>query len=114
MKIFGFAPRESAFLRRLTPEWRIQKFLDDIAYDLAGASSRSPRRVLRERSAQCLDGALFAAAALRLQGEDDLWEIGAHLVRVRHFALLTPAMRRDLGPVDRRLFEAGKLGRKTV
>jgi len=49
-----------------------------------------------------------------LQGEDDLWEIGAHLVRVRHFALLTPAMRRDLGPVDRRLFEAGKLGRKTV
>src|SRR4029079_1079682 len=29
---------------------------------------RAPRRVLRERTVQCMDGALFAAAALRLQG----------------------------------------------
>ncbi len=200
MTIFGLTRREAAVLRRLTPEWRIQEFLDGLDYDVTGTACRSPRRVLRERSVQCLDGALFAAAALRLQGqrpllmdleaerdddhvvavfqrhgrwgaiarsnysglrfrepifrtlrelalsyfesyfnlrrektlrrysvavdltrfnerqwmtsEDDLWEIGAYLADVRHYRLLTPAMERDLGPVDRRLFEAGKLGRR--
>ena len=72
MTVFGFTPREATFLRRLTPEWRIQKFLDAIDYDIAGTSCRSPRRVLRERTAQCLDGALFAAAALQLQGHRPL------------------------------------------
>src|SRR5689334_16183891 len=41
-------------------------------YDAAGAGCRSPRRVLRERKVQCMDGALFAAAALRLQGHPPL------------------------------------------
>lgn len=200
MTTFGLTSREAARLRRLTPEWRIQQFLDDTTYDIAGSACRSPRRVLRERTAQCLDGALFAAAALRLLGhpplimdleaerdddhvvavfrrhghwgaiarsnysglrfrepvfrtlrelalsyfesyfnlrrektlrrysvavdlsrfdargwmtsEEDLWEIGAHLVHVRHFALLTPAMTRSLGRVDRRLFDAGLVGRQ--
>ena len=65
---FGLLPREAAALRRLTPPWRIQRFLDDLAYDVPGAGCRSPRRVLRERTVQCMDGALFGAAALRLQG----------------------------------------------
>jgi hypothetical protein len=68
----GFTPREAAFLRRLSPPWRIQRFLDSIAYDVPGAGCRSPRRVLRERMAQCMDGALFAAAALRMQGRRPL------------------------------------------
>jgi hypothetical protein len=202
MSDFGLTAREAAFLRRLTPQWRIQQFLDDIKYDLAGNACRSPRRVLRERTAQCLDGALFAAATLRLQGHrplimdleavrdddhvvavfqrhghwgaiarsnysglrfrepvfrtlrelalsyfesyfnlrrektlrrysvlvdlsrfdgslwmtsaGDLWEIGAHLAQVRHFSLLTSAMERELGRVDRRMFEAGKVGRRTA
>lgn len=200
MTTFGLTPREATFLRRLTPEWRIQEFLDALDYDLAGAACRSPRRVLRERTVQCLDGALFAAAALRVQGypplvmdleavrdddhvvavfqrhghwgalarsnysglrfrepvfrtlrelalsyfesyfntarektlrrysvavdlsrfddrqwmtsEDDQWDIGAALVRARHFPLLTRGMVRDLGPVDRRLVAAGDVGRK--
>src|SRR6185503_8484161 len=66
--MFGLTPREASFLRRLSPPWRIQKFLDDCAYDVKGAACRSPRRVLRERKVQCMDGALFAAAALRVQG----------------------------------------------
>jgi hypothetical protein len=66
--MFGLTPRETAFLRRLSPPWRIQKFLDACAYDVKGAGCRSPRRVLRERRVQCMDGALFAAAALRVQG----------------------------------------------
>lgn len=68
----GLTDRETSFLRRLTPPYRIQRFLDEIDYDVAGAHCRSPRRVLRERKAQCMDGALFAAAALRAQGHPPL------------------------------------------
>jgi hypothetical protein len=197
----GLSPREVAFFRRLSPPWRIQQFLDSLDYDVKGQGCRSPRRVLRERRVQCMDGALFAAAALRVQGhpplildleaerdddhvlavyrangawgalarsnfaglrerapvyrtlrelvlsffesyfnlrrertlkrysrpvnltrfdacgwmtaEEDLWYIPEHLVTVRHYALLTPRMERALGPVDRRLFEAGLTGRVT-
>jgi len=69
---FGLTPREAARLRRLTPPWRIQKFLDELDYDVRGSGCRSPRRVLSERMVQCMDGALFASAALRLQGEPPL------------------------------------------
>jgi hypothetical protein len=69
---FGLTPREAGFLRRLSPPWRIQRFLDSLDYDWAGAGCRSPRRVLRERRVQCMDAALFAAAALRVQGEPAL------------------------------------------
>jgi len=65
---FGLTEREFAFLRRLSPPHRIQRFLDGVDYDVAGAGCRSPRRVLRERRVQCMDGALFGAAALRAQG----------------------------------------------
>lgn len=59
-----------AALRKLDTPERIQRFLDDIAYnkEAGGPTCRSPRRVLRDRTAQCLEGALFGAAALRLQG----------------------------------------------
>jgi hypothetical protein len=198
---FGLTRREAAFLRGLTPAWRIQRFLDSIDYDVKGRGCRSPRRVLRERMAQCMDGALFAAAALRLQGhppllvdlegvwdtdhvlavfrergrwgsvarsnysglrfrepvhrtirdlvmsylesyfnlrrqktlrrysrpvsaarfdrrgwmtaEEDLWYVPEYLVGVRHYRLLTNAQENALGPVDRRMFEAGLVGRAT-
>jgi len=65
-------PREWSFLSNLTPASRIQKFLDGLDYDVKGAGCRSARRVLRERKVQCMDGALFAAAALRVQGHPPL------------------------------------------
>jgi hypothetical protein len=190
--------REIAALGRLSTPWRIQRFLDGLRYDVVGKSCRSPRRVLRERTAQCLDGAIFAAAALRFHGyppllldleaerdvdhvlavyrrngawgaialsnfsglrsrepvyrtlrelvlsyfeayfnlrgektlrrysrpmslarfdrtgwmttEKDLWYVAEHLLRVRHYELLDPAMRRVLGRTDRRLFKAGFVG----
>jgi hypothetical protein len=68
----GLTPSEAGRLRRLSPPWRIQKFLDDLDYDVHGEGCRSPKRVLRERKVQCMDGALFAAAALRVQGERPL------------------------------------------
>jgi len=36
-------------------------------YHLAG-TAWSPRKVLREKTAHCLEGAIFAAAALRVLG----------------------------------------------
>jgi len=196
---FGLTPREAQALRRLQPAWRLQRFLDDLDYDVAGKGCRSPRRVLRERTVQCMDGALFAAAALRLQGhrplildlesvndddhvlavfredggwgavarsnysglrfrepihrtlrelvvtyfesyfnlrrektlrrysapvdlsrfdrhgwmtaDENLWYIAEHLLGIRHYRILTPAQEKALGTVDRRMFEAGKVGR---
>ena len=69
---YGLTEREAAQLRRLTPPHRLQRFLDELDYDTRGAACRSPRRVLAERRVQCLDGALFAAAALRVQGRRPL------------------------------------------
>jgi hypothetical protein len=196
---FGLTPREAALFRRLWPAWRIQEYLDGLDYDVIGRECRSPRRVIRERIVQCMDGALFAAAALRMHGhpprlvnlqavrdddhvlavfrqhgrwgavtrsnfsglrfrepvfptlralvlsyfesyfnlrrektlrrysrpfdlsrfdrdnwmttEKSLWPIGECLALSRHFPLLTPRMERALGRVDRRLFEAGLVGR---
>ena len=69
---YGLTDGEAARLRRLTPPWRIQQRLDAMDYDVEGKGCRSPRRALREGRVQCMDGALFAAAALRLQGHRPL------------------------------------------
>ena len=69
---FGLTRSEARTLRALTPPWRIQRFLDALDYDFRGEGCRSPRRALRERKVQCMDGALLAAAALRLQGHRPL------------------------------------------
>jgi hypothetical protein len=70
--LYGLTPREAARLAALRPAARLQRFLDDLDYDVEGVAARSPRRVLREGRVQCLDGAIFAAAALRLQGHRPL------------------------------------------
>jgi hypothetical protein len=198
---FGLTPREWSFLSGLRPASRMQKFLDGLDYDVKGEGCRSPRRVLRERRVQCMDGALFAAAALRVQGhpplildleavqdddhvlavfrqngrwgavarsnysglrfrepvhptieslvlsyfesyfnlrgektlrrysrpfdlsrfdrlewmtsEKDLWEIPEALCDIPHRPLLPPPVVRSLSTVDRRLFQAGLVGRVT-
>jgi hypothetical protein len=50
---------------------RIQKFIDALEYQYAD-TAWSPQRVLRERKGHCLEGALLAAAALRLAGHPPL------------------------------------------
>lgn len=66
----GFDARERAVFRRLTTPEKIQRFLDELAYNKepGGATCYSPRLVLRKRLAHCMEGALFAAAALRELG----------------------------------------------
>lgn len=71
----SFSAKEMAVFRRLTTPEKIQRFLDfDIAYNKEpdGETCRSPRGVLRDRTAHCMEGALFGAAALRMIGHPPL------------------------------------------
>jgi hypothetical protein len=63
----GFSPRELRALRALGTPYGVQRTLDAMPYHLA-STAWSPRRVLREGTAHCLEGAVFAAAALRVLG----------------------------------------------
>jgi hypothetical protein len=69
-----FTPAEQAVFRRLRSPEKIQRFLDDLAYNKehGGLTCRSPRRVLRDRTGHCMEGALFGAAALRMIGHPPL------------------------------------------
>ena len=64
---FGFSPAELRKLRSLKDPYGIQRFLSDMPYHL-GDTAWSPRRVLRENTSHCFEGAIFAAAALRANG----------------------------------------------
>jgi hypothetical protein len=63
----AFTPPELRRLRSLKDPHGIQRLLDDMPYHLAD-TAWSPRRVLRENTSHCFEGALFAAAALRANG----------------------------------------------
>ena len=63
----GFTAKELRQLRSLKDPHGIQRFLDDMPYHLAD-TAWSPRVVLREDRSHCLEGAMFAAAALRANG----------------------------------------------
>ena len=65
--IGGWTPNEIRALRALRAPAGIQRALDAMPYHLA-STAWSPRRVLAERTAHCLEGAIFAAAALRVLG----------------------------------------------
>jgi hypothetical protein len=75
MKTFGFTPAEMRQLRALKIPYLVQKFLEDAPYH-HGTTAWSPRLVLRENTAHCLEGAIFAAAALRVNGfKPLLWDL---------------------------------------
>jgi len=63
----NFTPAELRKLRSLKTPYGIQRLLDDMPYHLED-TAWSPRRVLRENTAHCCEGAIFAAAALRVNG----------------------------------------------
>jgi hypothetical protein len=71
MPRFPFDASERAVFRGLSTPEKIAHFLDhEIAYNKEpdGSTCRSPRRVLRDRTGHCMEGCLFAAAALRMLG----------------------------------------------
>ena len=61
-------------LRKLSTPEKIQRYLDDLPYNKEkdGETCRSPRLVIEHNSAHCFEGALFAAAALRVSGRPPL------------------------------------------
>ena len=78
---------ELTFLKTLPDPYSIQEFLDSIAYN-PNYECRSPRWVIRKKSAHCFEGALFAAAALSFSGYKPLivdmkaWNDDDHVIAV--------------------------------
>ena len=72
--MFGLHNNELHILRTLSSPEKIQDFLDSLPmnFEKHGETYMSPRRVLRERTAPCMEGAMLAAVALRLQGRKPL------------------------------------------
>ena len=71
---FNLSKEELHLLRRLSTPEKIQQYLEDLPYnkEREGETCRSPRRVVRYNTAHCFEGALFAAAALRVNGRPPL------------------------------------------
>ncbi len=78
---------ELAFLKSLDKVIKIQDFLDSIDYN-PRYECRSPRYVIKTRSAHCFEGALFAASALNFLGHKPLivdmkaWNDDDHVIAV--------------------------------
>ena len=68
---FGLSADDLRTLRGLKTPVQIQTFIDGLTYQYAN-TAWSPQRVLRERKGHCMEGALVAAAALRVQGQPPL------------------------------------------
>lgn len=62
---------ESESLKKLSTPFKVQQFLDECDYN-ATEETRSPRFILEHKRAHCLEGAIFAAACLEMQGRQAL------------------------------------------
>lgn len=69
-KMYGLTEQELALLKKLNTPGRIQDFLNKlkINFEEKGETCMSPRMVLRERKAHCIEGALFAALCFKFHG----------------------------------------------
>ena len=74
MPPFGLTRGEYSVLKRLNSPKKIQDFLESfpINFEPEGDTCLSPRRVLREKRAHCIEGAMLAALALRIHGHPPL------------------------------------------
>ena len=72
--MYGLTRGETALLKRLSTPEKVLAYLDRIDYNLEpdGDTVRSPRRVMRDRTAHCAEGAFLAAAAFRVNGRPPL------------------------------------------
>ncbi len=74
MNKFGLSKEEERILRQLNKPWKIQDYLCSLKVnpEKNGETCLSPRRVLREQHAHCMEGAMLAAVALWMHGEKPL------------------------------------------
>jgi hypothetical protein len=63
----NWTKQETDFLKTMSDPDKIQAFLDEVEYNPV-YECRSPRHVIKKRSAHCFEGALFAAAAMEFNG----------------------------------------------
>jgi len=72
--MFNLTKEELVVLRKLNTSHKIQDFLNNIPtnYEKKGETCLSPRLVLRLKKAHCMEGAMLAALALRVQGQKPL------------------------------------------
>jgi len=72
--MFNLDKEELKILEKLNSPKKIQDFLNEIKinFEEKGDTCMSPRRVLREKKAHCVEGAILAALVLRLNGEKPL------------------------------------------
>ena len=72
--MLGLDKNEIKILKSLDNPKKIQDFLNKIPlnFEEKGDTCMSPRMVLKNRKAHCVEGAMVAAAALRLNGEKPL------------------------------------------
>lgn len=83
----SWTKEEKAFLKTLSDPDKIQGFLDSIDYN-PNPECRSPRWVIKKRSAHCFEGALFSAACLEFLGYKPLlvdmkaWNDDDHVIAV--------------------------------
>ncbi len=63
--------KELMFLKQFKKPYDIQTYLNDLKYN-SEYVTKSPRKVFEEKTANCFEGALFAAAVLRTMGHKPL------------------------------------------
>src|SRR3989344_6839668 len=70
----ALSPIERKIFARLNSARKIQDYLDTISinFEIKKETYMSPRRVIREKTAHCFEGALFACAALAYHGKKPL------------------------------------------
>lgn len=72
--MFGLTKKEFAILRQMNTPVKVQEFLDSTATNRErnGETCMSPRRVLQENKAHCIEGVMLACAAFMLAGRKPL------------------------------------------
>jgi hypothetical protein len=71
---FNLTEKELSILKKLNTPKKIQDFLNKLTinFEPDGDTCMSPRKVLKEKSAHCIEGAMLAALALKLSGRPAL------------------------------------------
>jgi hypothetical protein len=75
--VYGLESRELRRLRSLNTPRKIQDYLNSLVqnYEPEGDTCLSPRRVMREKRAHCIEGAMLAALAFRFKDKGRLFSI---------------------------------------
>jgi hypothetical protein len=74
MKRFDYTKEEIIIFKKLNTPAKIQDYLNSLPFNFEKNSMTcmSPRRIIRTKTAHCMEGAIFAAAALEFHGNKPL------------------------------------------